>query len=58
MSYKNYYLNPKGELLRDVTEDQTKSSLESGKGLTWVDVLGTSEEDGKFLERMNVKHIR
>ena len=52
MAFKTYYLNPEGVLLTDLTEDQVKDSFESGKGLIWVDISDTTEEDAKFLERV------
>lgn len=52
MSFKVFYLSPEGKLLRDLTEEQVKASFTSGQGLLWVDIVETTEEDGKFLERV------
>jgi len=52
MSFVAYYLNPEGEVCRDLNEGQTKASFESRQGLLWVDIVETTEEDGKFLERI------
>ena len=49
MSFSIYYLSPDGELRRDLTEEQIKASLESKRGLLWVDILNATEEDAKFL---------
>ena len=50
MSFTAYYLAPDGELHRDLTEDEVKSSHASGDGLLWVDFSETTNEDGQFLE--------
>ncbi|MFC1860356.1 magnesium/cobalt transporter CorA [Chloroflexota bacterium] len=52
MPFNAYYLTPEGELHRELTEDEVKSSFESDKGLLWVDISETSNEDGQFLERV------
>lgn len=52
MSYKAYYLSPEGELRRDINEEEIKLAYESRQGTLWVDISGTTEEDGKFLERV------
>jgi len=51
LSFSTYYLSPEKELRHDLTEEQIKSSLKSGEGLLWVDVLDTTKEDGSFLEQ-------
>jgi len=45
-----YYLSEEGELSRDLTVEQVVEAFRSGKGLLWVDVCDTTEEDGHFLE--------
>ncbi|MFC1963860.1 magnesium/cobalt transporter CorA [Chloroflexota bacterium] len=50
MPFTAYYLPPDGVLHRDLTEDQVKSSYDSGDGLLWVDTSETTNEDGQFLE--------
>ena len=52
MPFKAYYLTPTGELRSEIDEDQVKSAFESGEGLLWVDISDTTDEDGKFLERI------
>jgi len=52
MPLQVYYLTPEGELRRELTEAQVKSSVESGDGLLWVDIGETTDEDGQFLERV------
>ena len=49
MPFKAYYLSPKGDLKRDLTEEEIKAAFESKQGLLWVDIAETTEEDGKFL---------
>ena len=52
MGFTACYLATDGELHRNLTEDQVKSSYESGVGLLWVDTSETTNEDGRFLERV------
>ncbi|MFC1941539.1 magnesium/cobalt transporter CorA [Chloroflexota bacterium] len=52
MPFTAYYLAPDGELHRNLTEDQVKSSYDSGDGLLWVDTSETTNEDGHFLENV------
>ncbi|MFC2038172.1 magnesium/cobalt transporter CorA [Chloroflexota bacterium] len=47
-----YYLNPQGELKKDLTEEQIKISFETGKGVLWVDISDNTDEDGQFLGRV------
>jgi len=51
MAFKAYYLSPEGRLRSDLTEKEIKDSSESKQGLLWVDVVDSTEEDAKFLER-------
>ena len=51
MPFKTYYLTPEGILRRELNEQQVRAAFESKKGLLWVDVEGTTEEDVDFLER-------
>jgi len=52
MPIRAYYLTTDRALQRDLSEEQIKAAFESGEGLLWVDVTETTEEDGKFLERV------
>ena len=52
MPYIAYYLTAKGKLLSDLGEDEVKSAFESEQGLLWVDITDTTDEEGKFLERI------
>lgn len=51
MSIKAYYLTPDGHLHHDLSREQITEAYESKKGLLWVDVSETTEEDGRFLEQ-------
>ncbi len=52
MPYKAFYLNPEGELQRELNEREIKAAYEAKQGMLWVDISETTEEDGKFLERV------
>jgi len=52
MPWRAYYLKPDGTLQRDLSEEQIKTAFESKEGLLWADIAETTEEDGKFLERV------
>ncbi|MFC2006749.1 magnesium/cobalt transporter CorA [Chloroflexota bacterium] len=52
MSLTAYYLAPDGNLHRNITEDQVRSSYDSGDRLLWVDTSETPNEDGQFLENV------
>ena len=52
MPFTAYYLASDGKLHRNLTEDQIKSSFDSGTELLWVDTSETTNEDGQFLERV------
>ena len=47
-----YYLTTDGTLQRELSEEQIKAAFESGEGLLWMDIMETTEEDGRFLERV------
>ena len=51
MPLKACYLKPDGTIQRDLNKRQIKDAYESREGLLWVDITGTTEEDGKFLEQ-------
>jgi len=51
MAIEVYYLAPDGNLQRDLPRDEIIKAYESKRGLLWVDVSETTEEDGKFLEQ-------
>lgn len=57
MPFTAYFLAAEGELHRNLTENQVKSSLESGDGLLWVDISETTSEDGQFLESVFNLHL-
>jgi magnesium transporter len=58
MPFKAYYLSPQGDLQRDLSEGEIRAAFESKQGLLWVDISGTTEEDGEFLERtFNFHHL-
>jgi len=52
MPVRAYFLTKDGKLQHDPSEEQIKAASESGEGLLWVDITETTEEDGKFLERV------
>jgi magnesium transporter len=52
MPIRAYYLTADRTPQRDLSEEQIKAAFESSEGLLWVDVTETTEEDGKFLERV------
>jgi magnesium transporter len=52
VSFKAYYLNPRGTLQRDLSEDEMQAAFESKQGLLWVDVCENTEEDSMLLERV------
>jgi magnesium transporter len=52
MPVRAYYLATDRTLQSDLSEEQIKAAFESGEGLLWVDITETTEEDGKFLERV------
>jgi magnesium transporter len=58
MTIKSYYLTPEGELKRDLSEEEIGTAYKSKQGLLWVDIAETTEEDGRFLERVfNFHHL-
>ncbi|MBI4328289.1 MAG: magnesium/cobalt transporter CorA [Chloroflexi bacterium] len=50
MPMTGFYLSPEGALKRGLTEEEARIAFESKRGLLWVNVGGTTEEDGRFLE--------
>jgi magnesium transporter len=52
MPYVSFYLNPSGELQKELKEEEIRAAFASGEGLLWVDIGETSQEDGEFLERV------
>jgi len=52
MPFKAEYLDPKGLLHTGLTEQETEAALASGEGVLWVDIGETTEDDGRFLERV------
>ncbi len=58
MPTKVYYLNPKGTIEQNLTQEETKTAFKSGEGLLWVDISETTEEDGRYLEEtFNFHHL-
>jgi magnesium transporter len=51
MPFKAYYLSAKGDLRPDLDEDEVRKAFESKRGVLWVDISGTTHEDGEFLQR-------
>ncbi len=58
MAIKSYYLNPDGNLQRELNDNEIKNAYESEKGMLWVDIEG-DEEDGIRLmaETFNFHHL-
>ncbi|MBM3949383.1 MAG: magnesium/cobalt transporter CorA [SAR202 cluster bacterium] len=52
MPFKAYYLTPEGQLRAGLDEPAVRSAYESHQGLLWVDVEASSDEDGRFMERV------
>lgn len=52
MSIEAYYLTPDGKLNRSLSKEDIKAAFESKEGLLWVDITGTREDDGRFLEEI------
>ncbi|NQW22675.1 MAG: magnesium/cobalt transporter CorA [SAR202 cluster bacterium] len=44
-----YYIDPDGDLKRDLGDAELRSVLQSGHGLLWVDINEISEEDAHWL---------
>jgi magnesium transporter len=49
MPFKACYLSDEGDLRHDIGEAEVKAAYESRRGLLWVDISETTDEDGKFL---------
>jgi len=56
VSFRAYYLDSNGKLHCELNAEQIKASFESKQGLLWVDIVDTTEEDGKFLEQTLAIH--
>ncbi len=52
MPVTTYYLNPEDVIQSGLSEAETKAAFESRKGLLWLDVRETTEEDHAFLGRV------
>lgn len=50
MPFKAYYLKPDGNIEVDISSEQIKSAFKSKKGLLWLDITETNNEDGRFLQ--------
>ncbi|HEY51435.1 MAG TPA: magnesium/cobalt transporter CorA [Dehalococcoidia bacterium] len=58
MSFMAYYLAPNGQLHKKLSEKEIVQAFQSKKGLLWVDVSETTEEDGSFLEKkLQLHHL-
>lgn len=58
MPVKAFYLTPDGDLQHDLVREQIIAAYESKKGLLWVDVSETTEEDRHFLEQdLHLHHL-
>ncbi|UCH51655.1 MAG: magnesium transporter CorA family protein, partial [Chloroflexota bacterium] len=51
MPFLAYHLSPEGELRSKLSKEEIGAAFGSKKGLLWVDISATTEEDGKFLEQ-------
>ncbi|MBI4219065.1 MAG: magnesium transporter CorA family protein [Chloroflexi bacterium] len=51
MAYRSFYLPKDGEIRKDLSEDEISRLAKSRKGVLWVDVPETTEDDGEFLAR-------
>ena len=51
MPFTAYYLSPEGEIRSKLGKEEIGAAFKSKEGLLWVDVSGTTEEDGHFLEQ-------
>lgn len=51
MPFAAYHLGPDGSLRRALSEPEVRDAFQSKEGLLWVDIAGTTPEDGQFLQR-------
>lgn len=52
MPFRSYYLDPSNQLQRDLSETELREVVMQKSGLLWVDVAGTTTEDGEMLRRV------
>jgi magnesium transporter len=52
MPFTAFYTTPEGETRTDLTQQGVSEALRSKKGLLWVDITETSEEDRQFLREV------
>lgn len=52
MPVTSHYLSEDGSLRHDLSEQEVRTACESRKGVLWVDICETTEEDGEFLSRV------
>ncbi len=58
MAFMAFYLDPDGNVRRDLSEDEIRTAFQSKQGLLWVDICENTEEDGKYMERaFNFHHL-
>jgi len=58
MSFIAYYLNPKGEVVKETSIKQLEKWCEGEEGLLWVDITGASTEDARLLQdTFNFHHL-
>lgn len=51
MPFTAYYLNPEGNLQRDLDDAEIKAAFESKQGLLWIDIVETGEADSRLLDQ-------
>jgi len=53
-----YYLNPEGNLQKELSNDGIIRAFKSRQGLLWVDIAEITEEDSRFLEeKLHFHHL-
>jgi len=58
MAFRAFYLEPDGNVRRDLTEDEIRTAFQSKQGLLWVDICENTAEDGTFMQRaFNFHHL-
>ena len=49
MTVSSYYMDPAGQLTKDLKADALGNALQSDEGLLWVDISSPSDEDARLL---------
>jgi magnesium transporter len=52
MAFTAYHLTQSGDLRSGLNEEQIRSAFTNKDGVLWADICETTEEDGRFLERV------